>query len=106
MVLQDNTTVREEAQKAFADVQKVKDRIDHMEQLLNSRTDYESADYMALVEKYTSEHERYLMMGAESYEAQIERTLTGLGLNVLTSSALLANSLEDGECESSWLRSY
>ena len=79
MVLQDNTTVREEAQKAFADVQKVKDRIDHMEQLLNSRTDYESADYMALVEKYTSEHERYLMMGAESYEAQIERTLTGLG---------------------------
>lgn len=79
MILQDNTTVREEAQKAFADVQKVKDRIDHMEQLLNSRTDYESADYMALVEKYTSEHERYLMMGAESYEAQIERTLTGLG---------------------------
>ena len=79
MILQDDTTVREEAQKAFADVQKVKDRIDHMEQLLNSRTDYESADYMALVDKYTSEHERYLMMGAESYEAQIERTLTGLG---------------------------
>ena len=79
MILQDNTTVREEVQKAFADVQKVKDRIDYMERQLNSRTDYESADYMALVEKFTSEHERYLMMGAESFVAQIERTLTGLG---------------------------
>jgi ATP-binding cassette subfamily F protein 3 len=50
-----------------------------MNQQLAERTDYESADYMALVEKFTQEHERYMMMGAENYEAEIERTLVGLG---------------------------
>ena len=79
MILQDNTTVREEAQKAFSDIQDLKDRIDRMEKQLNERTDYESTDYMELVEKFTSEHERYQMMGAEGYEAEVERTLTGLG---------------------------
>ncbi len=79
MVLQDDTTVRQEAQKAFADIQKIKDRIDRMERQLNERTDYESEDYMALVERFTNEHERYQMLGAEGYEAEIERTLTGLG---------------------------
>ena len=79
MILQDDTTVRQEAQKAFADIQKMADRIQRMEQQLNERTDYESDDYMALVEKFTAEHERYQMLGAEGYEAEIERTLTGLG---------------------------
>ena len=79
MVLQDDTTVREEAQKAFADIQQMKERVDRLERQMNERTDYESDDYMMLVEKYTSEHERYLMMGAEGYEAEVERTLTGLG---------------------------
>ena len=79
MILQDDTTVRQEAQKAFADIQKMADRIARMEQQLNERTDYESADYMALVEKFTNEHERYQMLGAEGYEAEVERTLTGLG---------------------------
>ena len=79
MILQDDTTVREEAQKAFADRQKMKGRIDRMERQLSERTDYESEDYMALVERFTSEHERYLMLGAEGYEAEIERTLMGLG---------------------------
>jgi len=79
MILQDTTTVREEAQKAFADIQKMADRISRMEKQLNERTDYESSDYMALVEKFTTEHERYQMLGAEGYEAEIERTLTGLG---------------------------
>ncbi len=79
MILQDDTTVRQEAQKAFADIQKMADRIQRMEQQLNERTDYESDDYMALVEKFTAEHERYQMLGAEGYEAEIERTLMGLG---------------------------
>ena len=79
MVLQDSTTVREEAQKAFADIQLMKQRVDKLERQMSERTDYESDDYMALVEKYTTEHERYLMLGAEGYEAEIERTLTGLG---------------------------
>ena len=79
MILQDDTTVREEAQKAFADIQKVKERIDRMERQMNERTDYDSDDYMRLVERYTAEHERYMMLGAEGQEAAIERTLIGLG---------------------------
>ena len=79
MILQDNTTVRQEAQKAFADITKLKARIDKMNHQLAERTDYESDEYMALVEKFTQEHERYMMMGAENYEAEIERTLVGLG---------------------------
>ena len=81
MILQDDTTVREEAQKAFADIQKVKDHIDRMERQLNERTDYESRDYMELVERFTNEHERYQMLGAEGYESEIERTLSGLGFS-------------------------
>ena len=79
MILQDNTTVREEAQKAFADITKMKERLDRMNNELAERTDYESESYLALIEKYTTEHDRYLMMGAESREAELERTLIGLG---------------------------
>ena len=79
MNLQDDTTVRQEAQKAFADVQRVKDRLDRLERQMAERTDYESEAYMQIVERYTAEHERYLMMGAEGQEAALERTLTGLG---------------------------
>ena len=79
MILQDDTTVRQEAQKAFADITKMKERLDKMNQELAERTDYESESYLTLIEKYTTEHERYMMMGAENYEAEIERTLTGLG---------------------------
>ena len=81
MVLQDDTTVREEAQKAFADVTKMKERIDALNRQLGERTDYESEDYMALVERFTQEHERYQMMGAEGCEAELERTLVGLGFS-------------------------
>ena len=79
MILQDDTTVRQEAQKAFADISRMKERVDALERQMSERTDYESDAYMALVERYSTEHERYLMMGAESREAELERTLTGLG---------------------------
>ena len=79
MNLQDDTTVREETQKAFADISHMKERVDRLNAELAERTDYESESYMELVQKFTAEHERYMMMGAENYEAEIERTLTGLG---------------------------
>ena len=79
MILQDDTTVREEARKAFDDNTRLKERLDKMNQELAERTDYESESYLDLVQKFTTEHERYMMMGAENYEAEIERTLTGLG---------------------------
>ncbi len=79
MNLQDDTTVREETQKAFADISRMKEHVDRLNAELAERTDYESESYMELVQKFTAEHERYMMMGAENYEAEIERTLTGLG---------------------------
>ena len=79
MNLQDSTTVRQEAQKAFADVTKMQQRLDKMNQELAERTDYESESYLALIEKYTTEHDRFMMMGAENCEAELERTLAGLG---------------------------
>ena len=79
MKLVDNTTVREEARKAFADHTKMAERLERMNRELSERTDYETPEYMDLVERYTEAHERYQMMGAEGYEAEIERTLVGLG---------------------------
>ena len=64
MNLQDDTTVREETQKAFADISHMKERVDRLNAELAERTDYESESYMELVQKFT---------------AEIERTLTGLG---------------------------
>ena len=79
MRLTDDTTVREETRKAFSDHVKMKERLDSMQQQMADRTDYESADYMALVDRFTQEHDRFMMMGGEGYEAEMERTLAGLG---------------------------
>ncbi len=81
MVLEDDTTVKEEARKAFADNTELKVRVEQLNNELSERTDYESEDYMALVERFTHEHERYLMLGGNNYEAELERTLIGLGFN-------------------------
>ena len=79
MILQDDTTVKDEARKAFANVNEMQRRVDDLNRQLAERTDYESEDYARLVETFTSEHERLLMMGAENCEAELERTLSGLG---------------------------
>ncbi len=79
MILQDDTTVRQEAQKAFSNVTELKAKVDALNQQLAERTDYESESYLTLVEKFTLEHERYMMMGADNCEAELERTLMGLG---------------------------
>ena len=79
MVLTDDTTVREEARKAFVGNMALKERIDAMNDELAIRTDYDSPEYMALLERLTREHDRYMMMGADGFEADIERTLMGLG---------------------------
>ena len=79
MKLSDDTTVKEETRKAFADKTKMEEKLKKMEEEMVERTDYESDSYAELVERFTTEHERYMMMGGENYEAEIERTLTGLG---------------------------
>lgn len=79
MNLQDDTTVRQETRKAFESHILLKQQLVAMEKQMSERTDYESADYMQLVEDYTQQHEHYLMLGGDNYEADIERTLIGLG---------------------------
>ena len=79
MKIADDTTVREETRKAFADTTKIQERLHRMEREMADRTDYESDSYNQLVEKFTEEHERYMMMGGDNYEAAMERTLLGLG---------------------------
>lgn len=81
MHLTDETTLREETRKAFADVLKQKERVAKMERELAERTDYESESYMELVEKFSHEHDRFMLLGADNYEAELERTLLGLGFN-------------------------
>ncbi len=79
MTLQDDTTVREEALKAFSDIADMEERVKRLETEIAERTDYESAAYMSLVERYTVEHERFMMAGAEQRDAETEKTLLGLG---------------------------
>ena len=81
MKLADHTTVREETRKAFSHHTEMQERLSQLNAQLAERTDYESESYMALVEKFTHEHERFQLMGADNYEAEMERTLTGLGFS-------------------------
>ncbi len=79
MVLSDEHTVMEEAESAFAHISEMQERLNRMNQQLSERTDYESEEYMELVEKFTHENDRFTMMGGVNYRAELERTLQGLG---------------------------
>ncbi|MCQ2258927.1 MAG: ABC-F family ATP-binding cassette domain-containing protein [Bacteroidaceae bacterium] len=79
MVLSDNRTVMEEAETAFLHIAEMQDRLNKMNDEIASRTDYESESYMALIEKFTHENDRFTMMGGANYHAELERTLQGLG---------------------------
>lgn len=79
MVLSDTHTVMEEAEKAFEHIAEMQGNIEKMNQELSKRTDYESESYQKLIEQFSHENERFLMMGGSNYKAEIERTLMGLG---------------------------
>ena len=79
MVLSDGCTVREEAEKAFANITELQGRIESMQADLARRVDYESEGYMQLCEEFTHATEHLEMMGGNNYRANLERTLTGLG---------------------------
>ena len=81
MILSDQCTVMEETEKAFEHIAEMQARLERMNQELADRTDYDSDDYQQLIEKFTHENERFLMMGGTNYHAEIERTLQGLGFN-------------------------
>ena len=79
MKITDDTTVREETRKAFANVAALKNRVDELQEQLSEREDYESVAYLDLVQRFTNAHDRYMMAEPDSMEANMERTLTGLG---------------------------
>ncbi len=79
MILADSRTVREEAETAFAHISEMLERLEKMNEEIARRTDYESESYMALIEKFTHENDRFSMMGGTNYQAELERTLQGLG---------------------------
>lgn len=81
MVLSDKHTVMEEAELAFEHIFELQASIERMNQELADRTDYDSESYHKLIDRFTHENERFLMMGGTNYHAEIERTLMGLGFS-------------------------
>lgn len=79
MVLSDERTVMQEAELAFEHIFEMQADIERMNQELADRTDYESPEYQKLIDRFTHENERFLMMGGTNYRAELERTLQGLG---------------------------
>jgi ATP-binding cassette subfamily F protein 3 len=75
----DNTTVFEETAKAFSDILSLKKEMDELNHQLETRTDYESDDYMAIIEKVTELGEKYYSIEEVNYDAEIEKILQGLG---------------------------
>ena len=79
MVLSDERTVMQEAEQAFEHISDMQEHLQRLGQQLADRTDYDSPDYMALVERFTHDTERFQLMGGMNYHAELERTLQGLG---------------------------
>ena len=79
MQISDSRTVMKEAEQAFAHIFELQSRIDRMNRELSNRTDYDSQDYHDLIERVTDANEQLAMIGAANYQAEIEKTLMGLG---------------------------
>ena len=79
MKLADSRTVMQEAELAFEHIFEMQADIERMNRELSTRTDYESEEYQKLIERFTHENDRFLMMGGANYRAELERTLQGLG---------------------------
>ena len=79
MKLADTRTVRQEAETAFEDLHNLQAEVERLNNQLVERTDYESGEYHALIDRFTRESERYQMMGGGNYQAELEQALLGLG---------------------------
>ena len=79
MQLKDELTVKQEAGRAFEHLQQMDEAIDRMNRDLAERTDYDSEDYQELIERVAEKTELRSLMQSENIEAEIEKTLTGLG---------------------------
>lgn len=81
MKLADDTSIINEAKKAFAHLDEHKAKLDELNNELATRTDYESESYARLIENIEYLNDRLAMEGADNMEAEVEKTLTGLGFN-------------------------
>ena len=81
MILSDNRTVMGEAELAFEHIFELQAKLERMNQELAERTDYDSEEYHQLIDRFTHENDRFLMMGGTNFQAEIERTLLGLGFS-------------------------
>ena len=79
MQIKDSLTVKQEAGRAFEHLQLMDDAINRMNQELADRTDYDSEDYQELIERVAEKTELRALMQSENIEAEIEKTLLGLG---------------------------
>ena len=79
MVLSDTRTVREEVETAFSHLHQLQEKVEALHRALDNRSDYNSPDYLELVDRFSHENERLQLMGGMHYHAEMERTLLGLG---------------------------
>ncbi len=79
MVLEDTLTVIEEVRKVFSHINEMRDRLEKMNTELSERTDYESEDYIRLIEHVSDLTERLALASGENSEGELEKTLLGLG---------------------------
>ncbi|WP_322970738.1 ABC-F family ATP-binding cassette domain-containing protein [Faecalibacter sp. LW9] len=79
LLTEDNCTVREETSKAFEAYLSMKREIDEINEQLTIRTDYESDDYMKLIERMTEVSEKFYSIEEVNYEAEVEKVLKGMG---------------------------
>ena len=76
---EDGRTVFEEASQAFAHLYEMEAELDRMNNELATRTDYESDDYMALIEEVATKSEKFYAIDMTHFEEDVEKTLLGLG---------------------------
>lgn len=81
MILSDTSTVIEEVRKAFSHIDSLHEQIDKVNQQLQSRQDYDSEDYNELIERLTLLTERLSIEESDNCEAEMEKTLIGLGFD-------------------------
>lgn len=79
LLTEDNCTVREEASKAFDEYLSMKREIDEINEQLTVRTDYESDDYMKLIERVSELSEKFYSIEEVNYESEVEKVLKGMG---------------------------
>lgn len=79
MKITDGRTVIEEAETAFAEILTLKSHIESLNKEISSRSDYDSDEYLKLLEDFSHSSERLTVLGGENYHAEAERALLGLG---------------------------